>query len=409
MSSDTKLYDALGVSKNATESEIRKAYRKMALKYHPDRNPGNEEAQEKFKEVAHAYEVLSDPEKRRIYDMYGEEGLSGGGGGGFGGDGFDLFSAFFGGGGRSRPRGPQKGQDVVHALKVSLEELYNGATRKIRVTRTRICKSCDGVGATKKDAVLDCSSCNGTGRKVSIHQVAPGFVQQVSQTCSDCQGQGKRIDDRFQCKTCKGRKVVSDVKNLEVHIDPGMSDRQKITFENEADERPGVIAGDIIFVLQMKEHPVFERRGKDLYMKKNINLSEALTGMEFKLNHLDGRTLIIRSRKNEVIKPGQILQVTGEGMPSVRNQFDKGNLLIEFVVDFPDRIPPNFMEQLQKILPKKQKVDMSKIKGEVQEVELSDPDLSNSKERRRSEAYHSDDEYDDDEESGGQHIGCQSQ
>lgn len=383
-------------------------------RYHPDRNPGDEEAQEKFKEIAHAYEILSNEEKREIYDRYGEEGLSGGGGGGFGGDPFDLFSAFFGGGGgmrSQRPRGPQKGQDVLHALKVSLEELYNGATRKIRVTRTRICQSCDGVGATKKDAVVSCSGCNGSGRKVTIHQMAPGFVQQVAQTCPECSGQGKTVDERFKCKKCKGKKVVSDVKTLEVHIVPGMSNKQKITFDGEADERPGVLAGDIIFVLQEKEHPVFERRGNHLFMKKKINLSEALTGVEFKVPHLDNRTLIVRSGKNQVIKPGQVLQVTGEGMPSVRNQFQKGNLLIEFVVEFPDRIPPKFMEQLQQILPSKQTINKAQIKGDVEEVELSDPDMSDSHsgagDRRRGEAYDSDD--DDDDDGRGPQIGCQSQ
>lgn len=145
MSSDTKLYDILGLKKNATLDEIKKAYKKLALQYHPDRNP-SPEAQDKFKEINNAYETLSDSQKREIYDRYGEEGLQGGGGmGGFGGDPMDIFSHFFGGGGqRRKPQGPVKGQDVVHSLQVSMEDLYNGATRKVRITRTRICKECDG-------------------------------------------------------------------------------------------------------------------------------------------------------------------------------------------------------------------------------------------------------------------------
>jgi DnaJ family protein A protein 2 len=425
MSQETRLYELLGVDKNASADDIRKAYKKMALKYHPDRNPGDEEAQEKFKEIAHAYEILSDEEKREIYNRYGEEGLKGGGGGGgMYADPFDLFSAFFGGGGggmrggpqgRGGPRGPQKGQDVLHALKVPLEELYNGAVRKIRVTRTRICQGCNGVGATKKDAVVDCSACRGSGRRVSIHQVAPGFVQQVSQTCNECGGQGKSVDPKFQCQKCKGKKVVSDVKTLEVEIMKGMTNKQKITFEGEADERPGMIAGDIIFVIQEKEHQTFERRGDHLFMKKSISLSEALTGVEFVVQHLDNRNLVVRSQKNQVIKPGQIMQLTGEGFPRYGDPFNKGNLYIAFTVDFPDRIPDKFLAQLQQILPgDKSKVDTSKLK-DVQQVELHEADLESANSTRgagaggRREAYNDDEEEDEEDGRGGPSIGCQSQ
>lgn len=408
--SDNRFYELLGVAKNASVEDIRKAYKKLALKYHPDRNPGDESAQEKFKDIAYAYEVLSDSEKREIYDRYGEEGLKGGGGGGFSGDPFDIFSHFFGGGGRraERPRGPQKGQDVVHPLKVSLEELYNGATRKIRVTRTRICSGCKGTGATKPDAVVNCTGCKGTGRKVYIHQMAPGFVQQVSQSCPDCNGLGKSIDEKFKCKPCSGKKVVSDQKTLEVNIIQGMSNNQKIVFEGEADERPGVLPGDIIFIVQQKDHPTFERRGNNLYMKKKINLSEALTGVEFKVTHLDNRPLIVRNKKNTVIRPGQVMQISGEGMPIYRNPMSKGSLLVEFDIEFPEKIPPKFLEQLQQILPSKQRVERSGLKN-AEEVELEEADLSqgNATASRQREAY--DEEEDEEEDGRGPQIGCQSQ
>jgi DnaJ family protein A protein 2 len=214
--------------------------------------------------------------------------------GGFEMDPSDLFSQFFGGGmfgggmgGQRRgPQGPQKGQDVMHALKVGLEELYNSTSKKIRVTRTRNCADCKGTGSTKKDAVEECSGCRGQGRRIEMRQISPGFVTQQVMTCPQCQGQGKTVDPKFKCGSCKGKRVVTDVTTLEIHVDKGMRDRQKIVFEGEADEKPDQLPGDIVFVLQQKPHDVFERDGDNLFMKKKINLLEALTGVEFKQHQL---------------------------------------------------------------------------------------------------------------------------
>jgi len=403
-------YEVLGVSKTASADEIRKAYKKLAMQYHPDRNP-SDEAQEKFKDITHAYEVLSDNEKRGIYDKYGEEGLQGGMGAGFS-DPMDIFSAFFGGRSRGESRGPAKGQDVMHQLTVSLEDLYNGATRKIRVTRTRICKSCEGSGATKKDAVQTCASCKGSGRKVTIHQVAPGFVQQMQTTCGDCQGEGKTVPDKFKCKNCNGRKVVSDVKTLEIGIDKGMKNNQKIVFEGEADEKPGVLPGDIIFVLQQKPHAYFERDANHLIMKKKINLVEALTGVEFNITQLDGRILHAKVKKGTIVKPNEILQIDKEGMPSLANPFEKGNLYIKFDIEFPDSIPMPFIPHLQKILPKPENAEETTSKKDAEEVYMTDykePKSNKKQQQGRREAYGDEDEDDEEHDGEGPQVGCRNQ
>lgn len=352
--------------------------------------------------------MLRDAEKREIYDRYGEEGLSGNMGmGGMGGmDGFDLFDMFTGRSSfasASRPRGPVKAETVRHALPVTLEELYNGAVRKIRVTRTRICKACEGVGATNKDAVKTCTRCSGVGVVNEVRQVAPGFITQVRKACPQCNGEGKSMDKKYLCKECSGQKVVSEKKTLEVHIDKGMKNNQKIVFENEADEKPGVQAGDIVFILQEKPHNVFQRDGQHLNIEKKISLSESLTGVEFVVEHLDKRKIIIKTKGGEVIRPGQVKMVTGEGMPQYKNPFDKGNLYIKFDVEFPKRVDMQLAQKLMSLLPPKTKMQIDT--EEVEEHTLEDPVEDTSYSGPRREAYHEDDE----DEGAGQGISCASQ
>jgi len=416
------LYEILGVSRTASQDEIKKAYRKKAFEWHPDKHEGDkrDEAQEKFKDIAHAFEVLSEPKTRDIYDRFGEEGLKGGGMGGFGMDASDLFSQFFGGGmfgggmgGHRRPQGPQKGSDVVHALKVGLEDLYNGVTKKIRVTRTRNCSDCKGTGSTKKDAVEECSACRGQGRRMEMRQISPGFVTQQVTTCPQCQGQGKTVDPNFKCKSCKGKRVVTDVTTLEVHVDKGMRDRQKIVFEGEADEKPDVLPGDIVFVLQQKPHEVFDRDGDNLYIKRKVNLLESLTGTEFKIQHLDGRVLHIKSKKGQTIRPNQVLEASKEGMPKYRSPFEKGSLLVKFDVEFPDSLQPKVVEQLQKLLPPKPKVQLpaapkkpkKKVTDDededdetndepmIEQVTLVEPRYEETRQSHGQQAYEEDDEH----------------
>jgi len=271
-----KFYQLLEVDKSASEPEIKKAYRKLAVKHHPDKGGDPE----KFKEITRAYEVLSDSEKRAKYDKYGEEGLEDGGGGG---DPSDIFEAFFGGGGRrgGGQRRRQKTKDVVQPLKVTLEQMYNGATKKMAITRQVI---------DKKRGVQECKHCDGRGVKVEVIRMGP-MIQQMQSQCGACGGNGKS----FQTK--QEREV------LEVHIQKGSPDNHKITFREMADEHPDADAGDAVFVLKQQEHAIFKRKGADLFIEKTISLVEALCGFSLEVTHLDGRKLIIKTSPGEIIKP----------------------------------------------------------------------------------------------------------
>jgi DnaJ homolog subfamily A member 1 len=297
MVKETGLYDLLGVKANATPDELKKAYRKLALKCHPDKNP-DKESGEKFKQISYAYEVLSDEKKRTIYDQGGEQALKEGGVGGEGSfsSPFDIFDMFFGGGGGGRRGGARekRGNDVVHQLGVSLEDLYNGSTRKLALQKNVICDKCEGRGG-KKGAVEKCTTCKGTGTQVIVNSFGPGMYQQIHTKCRECDGAGEKINPKDLCKTCNGRKIIHERKILEVHIDKGMEDGQKITFHGEGDQVPGLEPGDIIIVLDEKEHSLFKRKDMDLYMKMDINLTEALCGFQRTIKTLDNRILVITS------------------------------------------------------------------------------------------------------------------
>merc|ERR1712028_88556 len=268
----TGLYKTLGVAKNASASEIKKAYRKLAVKHHPDKG-GDPDT---FKNISVAYDTLGDEQKRTSYDQFGEDG--GGGGGG------DPFSQMFGqqrgrgGGGRSQKR---KGKSEVQPLNVTLEELYQGKTRKLSVTRQVIDKSVE---------VKECEECDGQGVVIQMIRMGP-MVQQTQAACGSCGGKGV---------TCK-KKRVKEV--LEVHIQKGSPDGNKVVFAEKSDEHPGVTPGDVIFVLKEQAHATFKRKGADLYIEKSISLVEALCGFEMEIEQLDGRTLIVRSSPGEVITP----------------------------------------------------------------------------------------------------------
>lgn len=245
----TKLYETLEVEKDATPAQIKKAYRKLAVKHHPDKG-GDEH---KFKEISAAYEILSDEEKRKAYDKYGLEGVDDEGGAAQRGE--DLFSMFFGGGGGSRRRGPRKGPSVNHPIKVSLEDLYNGKTVKLAVNRKVI------VGDTKT-----CEKCGGQGAVMEVRQIGPGMITQMQRACPVCDGQGHIAQTK------------SERKVLEVHIEKGMKHNQKVSFRGMADEVPGVEAGDVNFIVQEKDHELFKRKGADLLVTKEVSLNQALCG-----------------------------------------------------------------------------------------------------------------------------------
>ncbi|KAJ3303555.1 Type I HSP40 co-chaperone [Kappamyces sp. JEL0829] len=318
MPKETRYYELLEVSPSASENDLKKAYRKAALKYHPDRNP-DAAAAEKFKEISHAYEILSDPQKKEVYDRFGEEGLQGGGDGHGGMSAEDLFSHLFGGGGgmfgggRSQQRGPRKGKDMAHGLKVSLNDLYKGKTSKLALQKQVLCGGCEGRGG-KEGATSTCKGCNGRGVKIIMRQMGP-MIQQMQQTCPDCNGEGEMISEKDRCKVCNGRKVSTERKILEVFVEKGMQDGQKVTFTGEGDQAPGIIPGDIVIVIEEKPHNFFKRTGQDLYCEVQIDLCTALCGGQFTITHLDDRVLMVNILPGEVITPGATKAISNEGMP----------------------------------------------------------------------------------------------
>merc|ERR1719495_415831 len=360
-----------------------------------------------------AYEVLSNPEKRRLYDQAGEQGIKeGGSGGGFGGSNpMDIFDMFFGGGdpfGRSRNRGPRRTKNLVHQLSVSLEDMYNGTIRKLALQKNVICDSCEGIGG-KAGAVQKCPNCRGTGMQVRIQQLGPGMMQQIQSMCQECHGEGERVDPKLRCKKCNGRKVNRERKILEVSVDKGMEDGQKVTFTGEGDQEPGLEPGDIIIVLDEKEHPTFKRNGQDLIMKFNINITEALCGFKKSVTTLDDRTLIIQTIPGECIKTGDLKCVFGEGMPTYRNPFEKGRLIIQFNVVFPPSLEPSVAEKLASILPP---ADEPILPDEVDEVDLNDFDPEADRQQQHHRMGHG--HFDDDDEGhhghpGGPGVQCATQ
>uniref|UniRef100_A0A914YWL2 Uncharacterized protein n=1 Tax=Panagrolaimus superbus TaxID=310955 RepID=A0A914YWL2_9BILA len=389
MTKDTKYYDILEVKANATESELKKAYRKLALKYHPDKNP---DEGERFKLISQAYEVLSDPQKREIYDKYGEEGIKEGGGGGGMHNPMDIFDMFFGG--RSRRERETKAKDTIHQMPVTLEQLYNGISRKMKLTRDIICKRCKGVGAENKDDVGNCDRCQGRKVEVQRVQIAPGFVQTMQRRCGGCNGEGQIIKN--PCKGCYGKKKAKEEKILEVHIEKGMSDGEKIYFRGQGDEEQGLEPGDVIFVLDEKEHPVYTRKDSNLILPVKLTLSEALTGCVKNLKTLDSRDLHFTLLPGEVISHDECKVVHNEGMPLRRDPTDKGDLIINFKVEFPKKLSNEQIKKIAKLMPLP-KVDIPKDAEIKTAIAVSD---SHFRQRRTVE---------DDEMRGPGGVQCQTQ
>lgn len=406
MVKDTKYYDALGVSPDASESELKKAYRKLALKYHPDKNPN---AGEKFKEISHAYEVLSDAERRQVYDRFGEEGLQGGGMGADPMSAEDLFASFFGGSffGSSGTRGssrPRRGKDMVHELGVSLADLYLGKSKKLAWQKNIICPSCEGRGG-KKGAVTQCQQCNGSGVEVTVRQFGP-MIQQMQQTCSVCRGEGQIIANKDKCKVCRGKKIIPEKKILDVHIDPGMKDGHRIVFEGEGNQTPDIPPGDVVIIIDEKPHPYFKRKGDDLIFRAEIDLVTALAGGQLPITHLDGHVALITILPGEVIRPGEVKMVANEGMPIYRRSHDRGDLFIQFDVKFPVShwASEEDLKQLERLLPKRQ--SLPDLTGkDVDEYTLSDVDPS----RRMGGRVHAADAMETDEEREEPQVQCAQQ
>lgn len=265
-----------------------------------------------------------------------------------------------------------------------------GATRKLGLQKNVICEKCEGYGG-KKGALEKCSNCKGKGMQIKVQQIGPGMIQQIQSMCPDCQGQGEKFNSKDRCKNCNGHKVERKKKILEVHIDKGMRDGQKITFHGEGDQEPGLEPGDVIIVLDQKDHSVFQRQEDNLIMKMNIKLVEALCGFKKTIHTLDNRALIINSVPGEVIKHGDVKCVQNEGMPLYRDHYERGQLIITFQVEFPEKhwLPEHLMYQLERLLPARDDV---MITDDMEEVDLSEVDLQSQERSYSREAYEEDDE-----------------
>lgn len=363
------MYELLGVSKTASKIEIKKAYHKAALSSHPDKVPAEEreEAEIKFKAVSQAYEILYDDETREQYDRSGMSAFEKGGMGG-GTDGVDLddlLAQMFGMGMGGMPgmgRGPggmpggrpgrkMRGKDVVHQYEVSLEDLYKGKTVKLSSTRNKLCSACNGIGGKDKSRPKKCANCDGKGWNQSLRQVGPGLVTQEQVPCSNCRMTGHVFREKDRCRKCKGACVTEEKKVLEVYIPRGSKEGDKIVLEGEADEQPGYETGDIVFILQEKEHEVLTRVGPDLSATIKIGLLESLTGFSrVVVKHLDGRGIQLTHPVGEFLRNGQVLKITGEGMPHKKGE-GKGDLYLVVEIVFPEKGWTPDVEAIKAALP----------------------------------------------------------
>ncbi|KJA26376.1 hypothetical protein HYPSUDRAFT_36685 [Hypholoma sublateritium FD-334 SS-4] len=383
---EVELYDLLGVSYDASEDEIKKAYKKKAKEHHPDKNINDPDAGQKFQEMAAAYEILSDANKREIYDMHGLEGMTGGQG-----DPMDLFAQFFAGaGGPGNPMfgfnfGPDiggsrrggKGEDSVIPYDVTLEDLYNGKSVKMNMEKEIICGICKGSGARGNAKPKPCSTCEGKGWTSTKTRLASGTYGNSKAQCTACLGLGERLKEKERCKKCKGDKTVKEKTRQEIFVEKGMTNTQRIILAGAGDQEPGIPAGDVIFVLKTAAHESFERSGNDLLAKVTITLSEALLGFSrIILTHLDGRGIKMTTPPGKIIKFHETVIIRGEGMPIYRRPDEKGDLYVVFQIEMPNedwRASVN-VQTVEALLPPK-RVDVDPIPEVVDEADYEESDI----------------------------------
>lgn len=344
-------YEVLGVAKTATDDEIKKAYRTLAKKYHPDLNGGDKDCEAKFKEVNEAYEVLSDPQKRARYDQFGHEdpragGASGGYGdftGGFGGGFDDIFSAFFGGGfggGGQRARGPQRGDDLRYDLTITFEEAAFGCEKEISVTRDENCEECGGTGARKGTQPTQCPTCHGTGQVQSFVNTPIGRVSNV-RVCEACHGQGTIIND--PCPKCSGRGRVRRNRKITIKIPAGIDNGMQIPLRKQGE--PGLRGGengDLYIFVTVKPHKLFTRENYDLYCDVTVSFTQAALGGEIDVPTLNG---MIKHNLPEGTQPGTVIRLRGQGIQNLRGA-GKGDLYIKVNVEIPRKLTDKQKELL---------------------------------------------------------------
>ena len=394
----------MGVDKNASPQEIRKAYRKLVIKLHPDKGGDPE----KFKEMQNAYEVLSDPKKREIYDKYGEEGLKEGGGADF--DPFDFFGGFGGFGSRSRENVKRKCKAKLVELKITLEDSYNGGRKEVEYDRRIICPKCKGSGSSNPNAKTTCSKCNGSGVRLVVKRHCP-MIMKTQTTCDECNGEGKIIKDK--CKECKGQMVKTIKRKIGVDLEKGVPDGHRYKMACEGDEYPEVETGDLIIEIFLQKHKDFIRKGADLLYKCEISLLEALTGVTLAITHLDGRRILIKSSPGEIIQPQTLKTVEELGMPFFNSPFRFGHLYIDFQIVFPDKLSDEQSNKITEILNNERLNHVGSVPKDIEKYTLEDYDASetnSSYKGGKKEDWKGEDD-DEDEEGGGYHrtVNCSNQ
>ena len=348
MANKRDYYEVLGVTKGASADEIKKAYRKLAVKYHPDKNPGNKEAEEKFKEAAEAYSVLSDADKKAKYDQFGHAGVDGASpdfSGGFGdlndilndlfGGGFSGFGGFggFGGGRQQRQQRVHRGRDIRVRVKLTLEEIANGVEKEISIEKSVPCEDCGGRGAKNSSDVKTCPACNGTGQVQRV--VNSIFGQTVTySTCQQCGGEGKIISN--PCRTCGGTGLVRKRETIKVKIPAGVEAGMQLTIQGEGHAaKNNGINGDLLVFIEEQEHPNLKREGNNLYYTKIISIPDAILGAEVEIPCLDGNYKV---KVEPGTQSGSVVRLRGKGLPTVNGYGGTGDLYVKFAVWVPKKL-----------------------------------------------------------------------
>ncbi len=345
-------YEVMGVPKNATDDEIKKAYRKLAKKYHPDLNPGDKSAEAQFKELNEAYEVLSDKDKKARYDQFGHAGVDPNFGGGAGGgspfagdiDLGDIFNSFFGGGfggGRAaNPNAPRRGGDTEATVNISFEEAAKGCKKNIAYQKVEPCSDCSGTGAQKGTSAKTCSNCGGTGQ-VHINQRTPFGTVQTSRSCDRCGGTGKVIES--PCKTCGGTGRVRKQKTIEINVPAGIDNEQVLSVSGQGNAGVnGGPSGDLRVYVNVRPHPIFERRGNDVWCEIPITFTQASLGAEVVVPTIDGR---VSYSVREGTQPGDVFKLKGKGIPHISGR-GRGDQFVRVTVE----VPKNLSQKQKSIL-----------------------------------------------------------